>query len=515
MRIYIYNIQSFPSNISIHVTTTAFSPSQVLSEVKTRSGNPNITSLFDLNGNRLEGLSENQHGAIYFAHTEDKLPKNFHSYVTKAHMDRVDILTKKEIKLDIVEMVILGLLTFYISWFLTNGGVTAALPLCVYLAYACFRKAPEYFESTIRHNLHRIAKTDRKMLYVIAVWLLLKVAVESFLPQSSGTSPNLVIFSIALSMFYLVPRVLSWWLTLLKNRRLAPCYFFYPVKRHYYLSVLAILLLALMVVFDLYFTSFFTLSTNKKCGLLLITESKHLNDTMNALRGISQLIKINQFNTFESLLQFSTGLGEVERILPVLITLAVFTQFVVPKQYELVRHLFFRAVLSQVVGGLISAAMKITIHRFRPNAYGDPWWFTGPGLQVINHLKFSKLDLSFPCGHATVTFAACYVLYRGVLAFINNNRPNYQPSTMMKLALGVVIFIFPTFTGLSRVVRCKHWASDVLAGFLLGICVGSWAVGNNFDLVDELPKALGKGMKEKKNLVKSKIDCDVHNKIRI
>ena len=133
---------------------------------------------------------------------------------------------------------------------------------------------------------------------------------------------------------------------------------------------------------------------------------------------------------------------------------------------------------------------------------------TGPGLQVINHLKFSKLDLSFPCGHATVTFAACYVLYRGILTFINNNRPNYQPSTTMKLALGVVIFIFPTFTGLSRVVRCKHWASDVLAGYLLGICVGSWAVGNNFDLVDELKlqKALSTDMKEKKDLVRSKIN---------
>ena len=210
------------------------------------------------------------------------------------------------------------------------------------------------------------------MLYVAVVWLLLKVAIESLLPESSGTSPNLVIFSVSLSIFYLVPRVLNWWLILRKNRKLAPCYFFYPVKRHYYLSILAILLLVFMVVFDHYFTSFLTLSTNKKCGLLLTTESQHLTDTMDVLRGISQYIKVNQFNAFESLIQFSTGLGEVERILPVLITLAVFTQFIVPKQYELVRHLFFRAVLSQVVGGLISAAMKITIHRFRPNAYGDP-----------------------------------------------------------------------------------------------------------------------------------------------
>ena len=140
MRIYIYNIPSFPSNISVHVGAT-FLPSQVLSEVRTRFSNPNITTLFDSHGSRQENLSENQHGAIYFAHTEDKLPRNFSSYVTKAHMNRVDTLTRKEIKLDIMEMVILGLITFYISWFLTNGGVTAALPLCVY-PLCLFQKGP-------------------------------------------------------------------------------------------------------------------------------------------------------------------------------------------------------------------------------------------------------------------------------------------------------------------------------------------------------------------------------------
>jgi len=54
----------------------------------------------------------------------------------------------------------------------------------------------------------------------------------------------------------------------------------------------------------------------------------------------------------------------------------------------------------------------------------------------------------------------------------------------MRFSIGAVIFIFSSLTGLSRVVHCKHWASDVIAGVLLGICVGSWSVGDNFDFIE-------------------------------
>ena len=497
MRIYIYSIPSFPLNISVHVGRNS-SPSQVLSEAKALLSDPYITAIFDSRGNPLEDLTGHLHGSIYFASIEDKLPDDFSSCVAQAHMDRVKILTKKELKLDIVEMTILGLITFYISWFLTNGGVLGALPLCGYLSYACFRKSPEKFRPTIKYNLSRIITTERKLIYVGAVWMTLKVAIENFLPQSNGTSPMLVLFSISLSLFFVLPRILTWWLILVRDRKLAPCYIFHPIKRHYYLSVLAVLCLVLLVLADPYFTSFFTLALNKgQCGLLLTSQSEYMENTMNKLRGFSQSINLNQFNAFDSLLKFSTGLGEVDRILPVLVTLAIFAQLIVPKQYELLRHLFFRTVLGQVVGGLISAGVKITVHRFRPVAYGDPLWFGGPGLQTVNHLEFSKLDLSFPCGHATVTFATCYILYKGILAFINNNRPNYNLSIVMRLAIGAAIFIFPAFTGLSRVADCLHWTSDVFAGFLLGVCVGSWSVGKNFDMLEEVSDSLSEKAKYK------------------
>jgi len=393
------------------------------------------------------------------------------------------ILSKKEVKLDIIEMTLLGVITFYISWFLTEGGVIGALPLCIFLAYACFRRVPAKFSDTVRYNVTRLLTTDRKYIYVGVFWLLLKVTFENFIPDSNGTSPLLVLFSISVGIVFGIPRCFAWWKGIIKDRKIGPCYLLHPIAKHPWLSLLIFLSMFILIVLDPYFTSYLSMNISQgKCRLLLAKKSAYLDDAMTFLSYFPSFININQFNTLDSGLQFTSGLGEVSRILPALITIAVFAQLIVPKQYELVRHIFFRAVLAQVIGGMISAFLKIIFHRFRPIAYGDPLMFEGPGLQVVNHMAFSKLDLSFPCGHATITFATCYVFYRGIFAFIKSNRPSFEPSQNMRYSIGTLIFIFSCLTGLSRIAHCKHWASDVLAGSWLGILMGSWSVENIFDL---------------------------------
>ena len=484
MRIHIYNILAFPENISLHVKAT-FLLDEVLKEAHNVFKCSKGLSLFDSNGKILQDLSNLSHGDVYFAYDKKKTPPEFNEYVVKAHRDRVKMLTRKEVTLDIVEMTILGLVTFYISWFLTNGGVLGAFPICMYLAYGCFRKEPRLFTNVIRNNMRRLLVSERKILYVGLIWYVLKLSIERLLPKCDGTSPMLILFSISMSIFFFIPRIAEWLFQLVTMRTVGTCHFFTPIKRHPYLTLAALAMLLLTISLDPYITSYFISTVGHgDCKLLLAPDSTYLEEAKNILNAFPDLLNINQFNIFESFLEFSTGLGEVPRILPVLIMLAIFTQIIVPQQYDLLRHVFFKAVLAQVVGGFISAMLKMTFHRFRPIAYGDPLMFTGPGLRVVDHFSFSKLDLSFPCGHAAVTFATCYVFYKGIFAFIKNNRSTFVPSQFMKFCIGMVIFIFSSFTGLSRVVHCKHWTSDVIAGVLLGICVGSWSVGNNFEFID-------------------------------
>lgn len=125
-------------------------------------------------------------------------------------------------------------------------------------------------------------------------------------------------------------------------------------------------------------------------------------------------------------LDFAALLGEVPRSLPALVFLFVCSQLAVPERCtfstapnplsngvvfhrqdlrwlaedvpharSLVRSLivadaqiarmFHTAVKAAVVGGAISAGLKMLVHRYRPNAYGDPLRLLGPALTTINH----------------------------------------------------------------------------------------------------------------------------------
>ncbi|MFO7809822.1 MAG: phosphatase PAP2 family protein [Candidatus Delongbacteria bacterium] len=100
---------------------------------------------------------------------------------------------------------------------------------------------------------------------------------------------------------------------------------------------------------------------------------------------------------------------------------------------------------SMAVSGIITYSLKLLTHRKRPRSSSDPYEFSGP--------SFSTKDLSFPSGHTTLAFSAAKII-NGSYSDIK-----YLPCLTYSAAV---------LTGLSRIYDNEHWASDVLAGAIIG-----------------------------------------------
>ena len=157
--------------------------------------------------------------------------------------------------------------------------------------------------------------------------------------------------------------------------------------------------------------------------------------------------------------KFGRDLGEVRKLLPVLIGVYVVSLLTLPSKFTLLRRTLFSCVAGVVLGGLSSAFLKILLHRYRPNAYGDPYKWSGPGTAVVNHMAFSKLDLSFPAGHTTITSAVATCLYVGFLQSVKAST-----SVVWKVCIALLLFSFPIAVLVSRVGDCYHWTSDATFG---------------------------------------------------
>jgi len=167
----------------------------------------------------------------------------------------------------------------------------------------------------------------------------------------------------------------------------------------------------------------------------------------------------------EYCLHYGRELGEVSRLLPMLIGVYVLALLILPPDCKLVKKTLFGSITGVVMGGVVSASFKILIHRYRPNAYGNPYMWTGPGAKVVNHWQFSKLDLSFPAGHTTVTSAVATCLFSTII-----NNGNCRKSLTIWLIL--CFYFYPIIVLLSRVTDCYHWSSDASFGvsyFLLPV----------------------------------------------
>jgi len=72
----------------------------------------------------------------------------------------------------------------------------------------------------------------------------------------------------------------------------------------------------------------------------------------------------------------------------------------------------------------------------------------------LNHGQFS-----FPAGHVV-----SYVAMFGFLLYLSLHMPSSWRRVVERLGFGALIALI----GISRIYEGEHWASDVLAGYLLG-----------------------------------------------
>lgn len=119
-------------------------------------------------------------------------------------------------------------------------------------------------------------------------------------------------------------------------------------------------------------------------------------------------------------------------------------------------HFALTGVKVFVISGVFAEAIKHFSHRHRPyqDQPPDPGNWDGP----FSLLKYD----AFPSGHTITAFASA--------AFFTNYFPE-------KKWVGWLSYSLATGVGLSRLNDNKHWATDVLAGAVLGHYIGKFLSG--------------------------------------
>ena len=100
----------------------------------------------------------------------------------------------------------------------------------------------------------------------------------------------------------------------------------------------------------------------------------------------------------------------------------------------------FTSLSSVLISDMFLSLLKLTTGRARPEAGKGPYYFK----------PFSR-NISFPSVHAASSFA---LLTPWIL---------YYPNVFT-----YSLFILPIGTGLARMVKNRHWATDVIAGSIIG-----------------------------------------------
>ncbi len=111
---------------------------------------------------------------------------------------------------------------------------------------------------------------------------------------------------------------------------------------------------------------------------------------------------------------------------------------------------------SLIASGIITPAIKLVAGRSRPRSDAG----------VYNFKPFSDVNASFPSGHTTEAFALAAVV------------ANHYDDTWVT----VTSYSIASMVGLARTYHHAHFASDVLAGALIGTWVGKSVVAHNASL---------------------------------
>jgi membrane-associated phospholipid phosphatase len=147
---------------------------------------------------------------------------------------------------------------------------------------------------------------------------------------------------------------------------------------------------------------------------------------------------------FLEVMRFFTFFGSIQFLLPAYILLVLY--FFVKKKYRYCIDISIIAISST---GLMFA-LKELFHRQRPE---------------LPLIKSIATTYSFPSGHALSSFIFCSILidlvWEGALGRV------------WKWLFSILLLLFSFIIGISRIVLKMHYATDVIAGFCLGI---AWVI---------------------------------------
>ena len=329
--------------------------------------------------------------------------------------------------------------------------------------------------SNVKINVNHLLKEDKRVVILLLSYLLLKVLLQVTCPDlenSNGSPLSLVLFTVLFIAVYLLPTVIQAFSKMFLTKQSSKFSyqltsnfsgFFRGLKQWRSSIAFTFCLFIITLMFDADISSILRyVGKGMECWPVLVP----LNE-MDKLPYPLQHAWVKTWNIHfenyrpswlvEYCLHYGRELGEVARLLPMLIGTYILAQLILPQDCKVVKKTLFASITGVVMGGVVSASFKILIHRYRPNAYGNPYMWTGPGAKVVNHWEFSKLDLSFPAGHTTVTSAVATCLFSTIMGNCNCRKS-------LTVWLILCFYFYPIIVLLSRVTDCYHWTSDASFG---------------------------------------------------
>lgn len=398
-------------------------------------------------------------------------------------------------KLQVIAWSIVGALIFECSWWLTGGGYSCSIPIFLALFFHCYGRqllSASIFmvlAGNVKSNVQYAWKEERSSVVLMISYFTIKCGLMVVYPEgemSNGSPLSLIAFTVLFISMFLVPflckmscSLASNWLTSssARNKETATAseqsrvpHSWKKTARVYLKAVTkwkaSILTCLIVVIISYAFDSSITalvrfMGKGKPCWPMLKPKGTAIpSSILNTYPWHIMYPTYHPAPLLKTFIMIGRELGEVCHLLPMLIGVYTLSQIFLPPKNSFIKKALFASIAGVVLGGVTSGSFKVLFHRYRPNAYGDPYMWKGPSMTTVNHLKFSKLDLSFPAGHTTVTTAVATCWY----AFSLFSFKQLCISPCFNVFILLCFYVNPLLVLVSRVSECYHWTSDATFG---------------------------------------------------
>ena len=406
-------------------------------------------------------------------------------------------------ELQVIVWSFVGAVVFVCSWWYTGGGYYCSLPIFALCFFYCYKydcssrklevasskytRLARQLTGNIRKNMKFLLREDKRSMFLILSYLIVKgflVVAYPAAESSNGSPLSLILFTAIFICIYLIPpifttiffsvkalcRVCSHWgenhstssYGILEKMVLC---FRHVLKWKRSLLVVSVIVMSTYLLDGELSAMIRFMGVGKPCWPILghqkaLDTEKMPSNMINTILWQRKFKDYKPHSVLRLIISYGRELGEVCHLLPLLISTYTLAQLLLPPKNSLIKKALFASIAGVVLGGVTSGMFKILFHRYRPNAYGNPYMWTGPGMTTVDHMNFSKLDLSFPAGHTTVTTAVATCIY----VFTSSNLNRVKLSRLAWILLLLCIYTHPILVLVSRVSDCYHWMSDASFG---------------------------------------------------